>query len=49
MTVLMLVSSSFTLAIVIRDQQEAATIRVRVDEARLEEPIAEHDPLGTLT
>jgi hypothetical protein len=47
MTVLFLVSSSFTLAKVIRDQQEAATIRVRLDEARLEKLIAEHDPFAT--
>lgn len=44
MTVLFLVTSSFTLAKVIRDQQEASTIRVRVDEARMERMIAEHDP-----
>ena len=49
MTVLFLVSSSFTLAKVIRDQQEAATIRVRIDEARLEKLIAEHDPFATTT
>ena len=46
MTALFLVTSSFTLAKVIRDQQEAATIRVRLDEARIEKLIAEHDPLG---
>jgi hypothetical protein len=33
-----------TLAKVIRDQQEAATIRVRLDEARMEKLIAEHNP-----
>lgn len=44
MTVLFLVTSSFTLAKVIRDQQEAATIRVRLDEARIEKLLAEHDP-----
>jgi hypothetical protein len=47
MTALFVVSSSFTLAKVIRDQQEAATIRVRLDEARLEKLIAEHDPFAT--
>jgi hypothetical protein len=36
MTVLFLATSSFTLAKVIRDQEEAATIRVRLDEVRLE-------------
>lgn len=44
MTVLFLVTSSFTLAKVIRDQQEAATVRVRLDEARLEKLLAEHNP-----
>lgn len=43
-TVLFLVSSAFTLAKVIRDQQEAATVRVRLDEARLEKLLAEYDP-----
>jgi hypothetical protein len=45
MTVLFLVTSSFTLAKVIRDQQEAATVRVRLDEARMEKLLAEHSPL----
>lgn len=47
MTVLFLVTSSFTLAKVIRDQQEAATVRVRLDEARMEKLLAEHNPLIT--
>jgi len=47
MTVLFLVTSSFTLAKVIRDQEEAATIRFRLDEARVEKPIAEHNPFTT--
>ncbi|MGV0606600.1 YiaAB two helix domain-containing protein [Mycolicibacterium flavescens] len=46
MTALFLVTSSFTLAKVIRDQQEAATIRVRLDEARLEKLIAEYNPFS---
>jgi len=41
---LFLVSSCFTLAKCVRDQQEASTVRVRVDEARLEKLMAEHDP-----
>ncbi|KUH99935.1 YiaA/YiaB family inner membrane protein [Mycobacterium sp. IS-3022] len=49
MTALFLVTSSFTLAKVIRDQQEAATIRVRLDEARIEKLIAEHNPFTTAT
>ena len=44
MTVLFLVTSAFTLAKVIRDQEEAATIRVRLDEARIEKLLAEHNP-----
>jgi hypothetical protein len=44
MTILFLVASSFTLAKVIRDQQEATTIRVRLDEARMEKLFAEHNP-----
>ena len=48
-TVLFLVSSAFTLAKVIRDQQEATTVRVRLDEARIEKLIAEHNPFATTT
>ncbi|MFC8528321.1 YiaA/YiaB family inner membrane protein [Nocardia sp. NPDC057227] len=44
MSVLFLVTSSFTLAKVVRDRQESDSLRVRVDEARLEKLIAEHDP-----
>jgi len=47
MTVLFLVTSSFTLAKVIRDQEEAAAIRVRLDEARMEKLIAEPNPFTT--
>ncbi|MFB1295367.1 YiaA/YiaB family inner membrane protein [Mycobacterium sp. pW049] len=47
MTVLFLVASSFTLAKVIRDQQEAASIRVRLDEARMDKLISEHNPFTT--
>lgn len=49
MTALFLVTSSFTLAKVIRDQQEATTVRVRLDEARIERLIAEHDPFTSPT
>ena len=44
---LFLVSSCFTLAKCVRDQQEASTVRVRVDEARVEKLLAEHDPFRT--
>lgn len=44
-SVLFLVSSTFGLAKVVRDQQEASTVRVRIDEARIERLLAEHNPL----
>ncbi|MEV6772857.1 YiaA/YiaB family inner membrane protein [Nocardia sp. NPDC051030] len=44
MTTLFLVSSCFTLAKVVRDQHEASKVHSRIDEARLEKLIAEHDP-----
>jgi hypothetical protein len=47
MTVLFLVSSAFTLAKVVRDQQESTTVRVRLDEARLEKLMAEYDPYSS--
>ncbi|MGJ6127283.1 YiaA/YiaB family inner membrane protein [Mycolicibacterium sp. Y3] len=46
-SVLFLVSSTFGLAKVVRDQQEASTVRVRIDEARVEQLLAEHNPLAT--
>jgi hypothetical protein len=47
-TVLYLVTSAFTLAKVIRDRQEAGQIVSRVDQARLEKLLAEHDPFEKL-
>ena len=44
MTTLFLVSSSFTLAKVIRDNQEDSAIYSRLDQARVERILAEHDP-----
>ena len=44
MTTMFLVSSSFTLAKVIRDNQEDAAIYSRLDQARVERILAEHDP-----
>ena len=41
---LFLVSSAFTLAKCIRDQQEQTQALSRVDQARLELLLAEHDP-----
>ncbi|KMS68651.1 YiaA/B two helix domain protein [Streptomyces viridochromogenes] len=42
--VLYLVTSAFTLAKVIRDRQEVGQIVNRVDQARLDKLLAEHDP-----
>jgi hypothetical protein len=47
MSVLFLVTSCFSLAKVIRDQHEATTVRVRLDEARMEKLLAEHNPFTT--
>ncbi|WAP53794.1 YiaA/YiaB family inner membrane protein [Streptomyces sp. S465] len=46
--VLYLVTSAFTLAKVIRDRQEAGQIVSRVDQARVEKLLAEHDPFQKL-
>lgn len=48
-SVLFLVSSTFGLAKVVRDQQEASTVRVRLDEARVERMLAEHNPLSSVS
>lgn len=41
---LYLVTSSFTLAKCVRDQQETDNVISRVDQARLEKLLADHDP-----
>ncbi|MFD8599977.1 YiaA/YiaB family inner membrane protein [Kitasatospora sp. NPDC059646] len=41
---LYVITSAFTLAKVIRDRQEEGAITSRVDQARLEKLLAEHDP-----
>jgi hypothetical protein len=41
---LFVVTSSFTLAKCIRDQQESTTVVKRVDQARLDKLLADHDP-----
>jgi hypothetical protein len=43
--VLYVVTSSFTLAKCVRDAQESSAVLSRVDEARLQRLLAEHDPL----
>ncbi|MBF6173028.1 YiaA/YiaB family inner membrane protein [Nocardia blacklockiae] len=48
MAVLFLVSSTFTLAKVVRDQVETAKVTHRIDEARMEKLMAEHDPFKVL-
>ncbi|UGY94678.1 YiaA/YiaB family inner membrane protein [Streptomyces gobiensis] len=42
--VLFLVSSSFTLAKCVRDRQEMQEVTTRVDKARIDKLITEHDP-----
>ncbi len=44
---LYVVTSTFTLAKCVRDQQEAGSVLGRVDEARLEKLLADHDPFRT--
>ncbi|GGW19346.1 hypothetical protein GCM10010501_55020 [Streptomyces libani subsp. rufus] len=46
--VLYLVTSAFTLAKVVRDRQEAGQLVSRVDQARLEKLLADHDPFEKL-
>ncbi|MBG0816311.1 YiaA/YiaB family inner membrane protein [Planomonospora sp. ID82291] len=42
--VLYVVTSTFTLAKCVRDRQELSEVTTRVDQARLEKLLAEHDP-----
>ncbi|MFC4059790.1 YiaA/YiaB family inner membrane protein [Planomonospora corallina] len=42
--VLYVVTSSFTLAKCVRDRQELSEVTNRVDQARLEKLLTEHDP-----
>lgn len=46
--VLYLVTSAFTLAKIIRDRQEVGQLVSRVDQARLDKILAEHDPFQKL-
>lgn len=43
-SVLYVTTSAFTLAKVVRDRQETTTVLSRVDQARLDKLLAEHDP-----
>ncbi|MFF2552938.1 YiaA/YiaB family inner membrane protein [Nocardia sp. NPDC058058] len=49
MSMLFLVSSSFTLAKVVRDQHESTKVHQRIDEARMEKLMAEHDPFKVVS
>jgi hypothetical protein len=44
LALLYVVTSAFTLAKCVRDRQETTTIVGRVDQARLDKLLAEHDP-----
>ncbi|MGQ4616808.1 hypothetical protein [Nocardia sp. R7R-8] len=44
MSMLFLVTSTFTPAKVVRDQHEAATVHGRIDQAWMEQLLCEHDP-----
>ncbi|MER7547201.1 YiaA/YiaB family inner membrane protein [Actinomadura sp.] len=46
---LYVITSTFTLAKCVRDRQENQTIANRVDQARLDKLLAEHDPYSTPT
>jgi hypothetical protein len=46
---LYVVTSTFNLAKVVRDRQEAGSVLNRVDQARLERLLAEHDPFTSTT
>jgi hypothetical protein len=45
---LFLVTSTFTLAKCVRDAQETSTLASRLDQARVERILAEHDPFHAL-
>lgn len=48
MSTLFLVSSSFTLAKVVRDNQENQAVHHRIDQARVDKLLAEHDPFRSV-
>lgn len=45
-SLLYVVTSSFTLAKCVRDQQESVAVTSRVDQARLDKILTDHDPFG---
>lgn len=46
---LFLVTTTFTLAKVVRDAQESAAVAARIDQARVDRILAEHDPFNSLS
>lgn len=46
---LYLTTSAFTLAKCIRDQQELAAVSSRIDQARVDKILAEHDPFRAVS
>ncbi|MFC5745165.1 YiaA/YiaB family inner membrane protein [Actinomadura rugatobispora] len=46
---LYVITSTFTLAKCVRDRQESQSITTRVDQARLDKLLAEHDPFRNPT
>lgn len=49
MTTLFLVSSAFTLAKCVRDSQENQAIVARLDQARVDKMLADHDPFREIS
>lgn len=47
LSTLYLVTSAFTLAKVVRDRQDEESVTSRVDQARMDKLLAEHDPFNT--
>ena len=47
--VMYLTTSSFTLAKCVRDAQEAQAVYARLDQARVDKILAEHDPFRTVS
>lgn len=46
LSALFLVTSSFTLAKCVRDQQENSAVYARLDQARVDKLLSEHDPFA---
>lgn len=47
--IMFLTTSSFTLAKCVRDAQESQTVYARLDQARVERILAEHDPFRSVS